>query len=284
MDEAIDLKDFSPANKYKQAVGREIERVFIDKSPPQGFGESVRTLFKEGVGKRDRLGAALQVINLMLPQPAKDAIRSKLDYTQDKMPFLPDDYELEGNRSGGMNDVFLLESKNNEVSYVLKVLKDEVGESNTNKLVAIATEQKRDYDNVSEKFAHMQDFVPPEYFIIAHGPRSGEPSVVAIQPFIGGRIRDIFSDINKEELVDLLSKNGALKNQLREFVKVIKENKFLIDNELDLIGQNNLAVVGEGGNEKLLLLDAHSRTPQARAKHFREEIDRRVNYLSSLTE
>ena len=51
-------------------------------------------------------------------------------------------------------------------------------------------------------------------------------------------------------------------------------------NQLDFTGKCNLAVVGEEGNERLVMLDPH--TAHKRTEQYRERIEARVNYLASV--
>jgi len=105
--------------KDKGTLVSTIEQVFVDKSGSKlDVGQCLGLLTNRQSGKRDRVKAAIQVISTLLPEQVNNRIEEKLQYTQDKMPFDPKEYELAGKiGSGGMNDVFLINSLKGGKSY-----------------------------------------------------------------------------------------------------------------------------------------------------------------------
>jgi hypothetical protein len=82
----------------------------------------------------------------------------------------------------------------------------------------------------------------------------------------------------------LWKKNSGLAAQVKQFVDITNSNTQLLDNELDLLGEDNLAVVGKAGEERLLMLDPHFRSKPYRNPDMKKEITRRLNYLSELSD
>lgn len=279
-DNNIQIHESNPTKALSKKIRRAAEEVFVDESVQGGFVDNIKILKDPDALKRVKAAAGIQIISRFLPKPAKEKIKKRLEYKQDKLPFNPNNYRLlEKIGKGGMNDVFMLESQNGNQSYVLKVAVTSFGLEHVNDLVALAAEQKEDYDFVADKFKHIQGLVPEEYFIVANGPRDGDPSVITIQPFEGRNIRDIFDDFEPEELRELVSRNEKLHEQIKLFVETIDNNQELLEEELDLMGKNNLAIVGDEGEERLLLLDAHSISPIGRSPENKVEIADRVNRL-----
>jgi len=270
--------------RYKGMFLRAAEEVFVDDPESElPIGNCVGILTDTTQSKRKRTAAAMGIVHHFMPQKVNKLVAGKLAYSQDELPFNPREYKLRKKiGTGGMNDVFLLESTKGESSYAMKVVIEGVGETNIDNLVTYASQQRTDYEKVSAKFTHIPDLVLPEYYFIANGPRRGQLAAISIQPFLGKNVRDIFEDVNKAELIDLLQTNDKLKSQLQAFIETVRNDPSLIEDELDLIGKCNLAIVGDKGNERLILLDPHSRSEKERADHFKKEIARRVKYLSEI--
>lgn len=281
-----------PSNKlrhYKNMLRRVGEQVFVDDAEDPGIGMNLHIILAPDSSKYDRTTAATHLVSNLLPEKIKDRLSRRLGYTQDELPIDPRKYLLTRKiGSGGVNDVFLLQHQKEEdkestqYSYVIKVMILSMSEPDTDRMVAMASQQKKDFDYIAGKFEHIPGLVPPEYFIVAHGPRNGRPAVIAIQPYMGGEIRDVFAEGFKQELKELVDRNENARDQIREFVKVVRNNPDLIDNELDLLGEGNLAIVGEEGNERLMLLDAHPKLKHGRSDEKKQEISDRIKYLEDL--
>ena len=203
-----------------------------------------------------------------------------------QMPFKPEDYSLnEKIGYGGANNVYLLQSnKKSKESFVLKTNNISGGVDDRNTMLGIAKEQKSEYERIRSVYGAIEGLIPQEFYTILQGPRNSEPVVAMIQPFISGNIRDIFQDFEPEELKSLLRRNKTLMKQVKGFVKATKSDPELINSELDLLGENNLSIVGEGGKERLLFLDPHFRIAEFRSPQIQRKIEERFDYLSQLSE
>ena len=279
--------DYSLAEKavvYRKRLHRAIDQVFIDEQKQAvDINESVSSLLSPGNGRYKRTVAALRLISQFAPQAAIKQIREKYAYKQDFMPFNPRDYTLrEKIGFGGMNDVFLLQgSRADNPSYVLKINLGESGEG-LDKLLSTAKEEREGYERISMAYKDVPGIIPEEHHLIIHGPSLGRPVAASIQPFIGENIRDIFVDFKKDELQDLLQRNKPLREQLTGFIKATLSDNTLIESELDLLGRNNLAIVGSEGEERLLMLDPHFRSGKVRNPNARKQIEERILYLEEL--
>jgi hypothetical protein len=270
---------------YRRRFRRAIEQVFIDeKDQAVDLSESVSNLLSPGNSRYKRTVAALRIISDFAPQMPMKKLRERYSYKQDSMPFSLKDYTLKEKIGfGGMNDVFLLQARKKDVpSYVLKISLGESGER-LEKLLSTAKEQKEDYERIATAYKDVPDVILKEYYLVMHGPSMRQPVAVSIQPFVGENLRDIFVDFEKDELQDLLQKNKPLHEQLDGFVKATRADNSLVENELDVLGRNNLAIVGGKGEERLLMLDPHFRSSRSRSPHYRNQIEERIRYLEELT-
>lgn len=271
---------------YRRRFRRAIEQVFIDeKDQVVDVNESVSTLLSPGSGRYKKTVAALRIITQLAPQKPMKKLRERYAYRQDSMPFNPKDYTLKEKIGfGGVNDVFLLQASGKESpSYVLKVNLGESNERGLKKLLSTAKEQKGEYERIAAAFKDTAGVIPEEYYLIIHGPSMDQPVMATIQPFIGENVRDIFVDFEKDELQDLLQRNKPFSKQLAGFVKVARSDSYLIENELDVLGRNNLAIVEDKGKERLVMLDPHFRPSKTRRPEMRSKIEARINYLEKLT-
>ncbi|OGM11925.1 hypothetical protein A2Z22_01685 [Candidatus Woesebacteria bacterium RBG_16_34_12] len=272
---------------YRNKFSSAIEEVFIDREEDKvGFSEIFSGLTKKGKTKYDRTLALLQLAYKFMPTPMKEKVKAKFGYTQEEMPFDPEDYILINKiGKGGVNDVFLLEAQKEGLrSYVLKTIRLSYENGDQKRLLNIAQEQKAEYERIASVYQDIEGLISPEHYFILHGPRKSKAVVVVLQQFEGRQIRDIFDDFHQEDLRYLLERNDALSNQLKKFIDATNSDPSLLNNELDLLGRNNLVIVGENGNERLLLLDPHFRSVEHRSPQRQEEITRRFNYLSQLSE
>jgi len=268
---------------YINQAHRAVEVVFVDETV---IRNPIEVLLGEQHSKYERVVAGLYLVSRLMPSLVKSNIRKDFDYSQDKMPFNPNVYVLkEKIGSGGANDVFLLSAQENGLpSYALKVCHASREAQNTEKIVQMAREQRAEYQRIAFAYKAIDDLIPREHYFIAHGPRAGEPVSVMLQVFIGEDMKDVFKDISKDEFVDLLRNNGFLNRQLAGFITATESNPALIENDLDLLGKNNLVVAGDKGEERLILLDPHFISVGCRSPETRSEIVRRFNYLKEISE
>jgi hypothetical protein len=89
-------------------------------------------------------------------------------------------------------------------------------------------------------------------------------------------------------LMSLLHKNlnivsNKMREQLTKFVEISLNNEgFVVKEELDLCGRDNLVVAGTNGNEKLVLLEPH--TTGTKRPRNQVEISKRLKYLAQIVE
>ena len=269
---------------YRIKFYEALQEVFVDdKGNDINLLLIIVQLFSRESVKYQRWVALIRLGSKFIPHKVKNKIALGCTYTQKYMPFSPEAYQLSDKigRGEGYN-VFLLESqKENYQTMVLKTFRLSKWLC-TQKLMDIIDVQKSQYDMVTLAYKDINGLIPTEHYIILQGPDKGIPVVGMLQVYEGGKIRDVFDDFSPDVLKYLLKANNILKQQFIGFVKTTRANPHLIENELDLIGKNNLAIIGENENIRLVLLDPHFRTSNLRSVAMRQKINKRIEYLEGL--
>ncbi len=161
----------------------------------------------------------LHVLKRILP---KDFLQNRdlkrFFYNEKELPFSPDKFSFEGAKAGGATTcVHLLKSKNPErPSWALKVLKNAHIKKNFKSLDQAGRFFVKEYQQVRDWYGQeFSDFFLPEYIIKLKNPRKAErcDSLAILQPYQGQELQDIFTEIPKDEFVDLLKQNKELGNK-----------------------------------------------------------------------
>lgn len=278
----IDPIKNKPIRKIKVKFFEAIQEVFVDHNDsghnlPSIFGK----LFCSRSTKYLRFLALIQLIHCVLPTRLRTLIRKRYNYSQQLMPFDTKQYCLKHKfNKGEAYNVFLLEPVIEGLpNLVLKIYRLSKG-GNVAELIRIANWQKQEYLLLKNLYQDIPELIPDEHYLLLNGPDNGTPVVAMIQTFESRRIRDIFMDFTPEQLERLIQKHPRLRNQIDAFVKITGDNPQLIDNELDILGKNNLAVVGEDSDPHLLFLDPHFRENNPDKQQIRQQILQRIQFLA----
>jgi len=259
---------------YRARVSMALEDVFVGRAAPDAYGLS------SGLGgtKYEKLVAVLGIVKACMPECVNERISRSLGYDTSGLPYSPREYSLRGKiGQGGFNKVYLLESLvEGNPSFTLKLSWFIRGDSKA--LLNEARHQRDEYEELRSAFG--KKIVPEENFFIAVGIRKEGPVMSSLQLFQTGPIRDIFVGLNREELIQKLTHNQRLLGQVSKFVDDVASQGF-VEKEIDLLGKDNLVVVGEEGKEALLLLDPHFRIPHS-GDNREDEIRTRVDYLAQI--
>lgn len=269
-------------NNYMDTARGILESVYLDPNKDPGVRRNLQILIEKGQTKRDRGGALLSLVKTYSPEIVNKTIAKAIKYKPEQLPFSPDQFVFRGKvGSGGMNNVFLLESKSpNLPSWVIKIphrfRKGEIYEQ--------AESTREEYLEISRAFAHIPNLVLGEENLIVHSPRGREPAPAVLQRFMCSEFRDIFNDVSREQLEVLLRDNRPLSHSVGEFIKVFEENPSLFEKQLDIHGDKNLCIVTTVQGPRLLLLDPHYRGTATLEKDKEAIIRERIEYLNSVTE
>lgn len=235
---------------------RDVDRVFVlGDIPEQGFVRHLQEVIRSRpLPKRELLRAVLSVIQKRLPEDLNLAMQEKAFSNAPIDVPLKDGYRvLEKVGSGGVNTVFFLNT--GEGTSWAVGLRREAFKSAEDAL-EYAKGQEREYRQIKTLYCADPDLIPEEFRVIFENHR-GDPNVMFFRKFIHGPMRDVF-DEDSESLHEVLGRNPKFRDQMIKFVTATMENMdFVLDNQLDLLGKNNLAIVGEKGGERLVLLEPH---------------------------
>lgn len=142
--------------------------------------------------------------------------------------------------------------------HALKVYRDSIGLEESD-LLRLA-QRKRDDEALAEEWFGSSVVLRTSQ-VLLRAPLRRQPAAAGLQKFLGGTIRDVFSDLTLDELVRLASANYEFERDLRRVCEAMIDR--VRDDELcpDLIGHLNLCVEGDDARPRLRLLDAGAYFP-----------------------
>jgi len=149
--------------------------------------------------------------------------------------------------------VFLLTGATGEGRLVLKVCRDTLGRR-LDVLLADVGRRRATHRRVAGWY---DEFTPllPTSFVIAHCPLRSLPAVACVQHYAGDPRRDLFEEMDERDLVNLASTVPRLGRQLVSFAactaKAVEREGLCVD----LLGRDNLVVVGGLTDARLVLVD-----------------------------
>src|SRR3989339_477822 len=209
-------------------------------------------------GKYNQAVAAVKLIMEMIPGALSEKIKASLnnnDYSE--LPFDLEKYNFQEKIGRGfVSKVHLLESKQpDQPSYVLKL--DYYNQGTVDELQTIARQQHREYEKIKKDYQSIPGLIPNEQTLIVADKKSKTPTIATLQEFVGGDLRDLFKEINKEELIRLLIENEGFREEFLEFVRISagmakEKNEFI-----DLLGKKNLSIVEKNSEPHLCFIDPH---------------------------
>jgi hypothetical protein len=258
-----------------------IQEVYVD-TPEEdlpSFEDNITTLTTQGAGRRAKAMAAVSIIRSIAPEGLNEKITDIFNYDSAELPIPQEQFKFTGKLdSGGINYVFLLKSQEPaSESYVLKI--PIVNPPNP---IEYAQAQKREFDEIKGYFEHIPNFVPEEHHMVVHSPRGATPTAAVLQEFIGGEIKDVFIDYNKDELTQLFETHPDVLQAAKAFIDTVYDSPNLINNELDLMGVRNLSIIETATGPRIVLLDAHYRSEQLRSPETKRQLEERCEYLRNV--
>lgn len=237
----------------------DVERILVlgDTNNKGGIAGLKETLSKRPIPERELLTIALEMIAGRLPGSLNNRLHAlAFTYAPLDIPYFNgNNYRLlERIGAGGVNTVYLLNTREGN-SWAMGIRKEYF--LTLAQAQAYAKEQETDYTDVKKIYSTQKNLIPEEFRVI-YETHSGYPNVMFFRKFVPGPIKDIFS-YNNKGLVELLQRNNKLRGQLSEFVNTSTKNmRWIAQNNLDLLGTNNLVIAGDMGTENLVLLEPHT--------------------------
>ena len=196
----------------------------------------------------ERLRSIVRIVDRAVPGSAA-RVRAALTRTK-QLPFPGGGLELVGYGSG--STVFRLGGVDGD--FVLKAYRRTLGASRDD-LVKLALEFRTKYETVAAWYADRADIVAPAEYVILAGPLRAYPSVAGLQVYVQEEMRDVFDDLTDEELRVAMDESSEFRAQFGFFAAKTLE---LVEREgrcADLLGHENVLVVGRGRSARLKVLD-----------------------------
>jgi hypothetical protein len=196
----------------------------------------------------DRVAAAVNVVDRLLPGCA-DALARRLTATA---PLALAATAIEAIDFGSGGTVFRLETPSGP--HALKVFRRSLGRPLAEQRAVAAYYADR-YRTVSGWYARVPGLVARSAFLILPGPIRGHPAAAVVQPFLEGRKRCFFEDLDPAAALELLSQDKALSEQFQGFASVTLELWKKGERCLDLVGRENLMLLEVGGRQRFAIVD-----------------------------
>ncbi len=196
----------------------------------------------------DRFAAAVNVVDRLLPGSARALARRLASHA----PLALAATKVEAIDFGSGGTVFRVETPRGPQA--LKVFRHSLGRPLAEQR-AVAAYYAGRYRTVSGWYAGVAGLVAPSAFLILPGPILGRPVAAAVQPFLEGRKRCFFEDLDLSSALELLSRDSALAEQFQGFARVTLELWRKGGRCLDLVGRENLMLRAERDGQRLAIVD-----------------------------
>ncbi|MBU0535181.1 hypothetical protein KKC62_03350 [Patescibacteria group bacterium] len=244
--------------------------------------KSLTQILKESVEdkqlhRREILSFGLSLIYNGLPNSTKKILQEQaLEKTPLDIPKINEYRVMERLGSGGMNIVYFF-SPHEGKSFSVGLKRR--GFDTEKEAGKFAKAQKTEYEYFRDMYKDVPNLIPEENQVLYRNYKN-EISLMFVRKYVPEPLRDFFK-IPREELENIIISNREFRDQLLKFATISLENSdTILNEELDILGDKNLAVTGEKGKEKLILLDPH--TILAKKPEIRSRIENRLNQLKEM--
>jgi hypothetical protein len=196
----------------------------------------------------DRVAAAVNVVDRLRPGSADALARCLVDTA----PLALAATAIEAIDFGSGGTVFRIETPAGP--HALKVFRRSLGRPLAEQRAVAAYYADR-YRTVSGWYAGVPGLVMRSAFLILPGPIRGRPVAAVVQPFLEGRKRCFFEDLDPSEARTLLSQDAALAEQFQGFAVPTLELWKKGERCLDLVGRENLMLLEEDSRRRFAIAD-----------------------------
>ena len=196
----------------------------------------------------DRFAAALNVVDRFLPGSARALARRLAN----PAPLALAATGVEAADFGSGGTVFRVETPAGP--HALKVFRRALGRPLAEQRAVAAYYAER-YRTVAGWYQQVPGLVAPSACLILPGPILGRPVAAVVQPFLEGRKRGFFEDLDAAAALELFSQDPALALQFQGFAAVTLELWKKGERCLDLLGHENLMLLEAEGRQRLAIVD-----------------------------
>jgi len=216
--------------------------------PKISFADHVKILLSTKSRNFDRMSSLVNVIDKAFPGLAICLYRSLCSSI--RIPF--DNTSIELINYGTGATVFLLHVGGEHK--VLKVYRRSLGKR-LEGVLAVANEFSRKHEFLSSCYNRGFNIVTVSEFLILNGPILGIPAAAILQPYIHGNKRDIFGEFSDDDVVRLMRDHEHLRKQFITFVEQTVELFSKGEMCFDVLGADNLMLVEQCGDLRLVVVD-----------------------------
>lgn len=152
-------------------------------------------------------------------------------------------------------------------------------------LLERAKQLRSEYEEIQSWYTSIPDVVPEEFHFIGRTPFGGRKGVITIQKFFGDPscIKDIFRGINKKHLLEVLQGSPSLEKTFCTFVENTLSQFNKDGRIIDTIGENNVALIEDENEPRLILLDPHMiYNPEETSDENRDILLSDIRYLQEI--
>ncbi len=245
---------------YSKIAIRAADRSFTDKRENlPNISNSVFELIRPNTNKIKRLYALLSLLRKSLPEKVWEKSGAPQAFRDlSHFPLDLEKYQLKERVGSGFQcDCYLFEplDKDNNETWVLKVFQN--GEDDLSKLENKAKQVNEDYETLASWYKEMEGVIPKQVAFIGEHFQlpQNRPALFVLQKFLGNNIKGIAENFNDREWDELCKNNPGIKEQLKQFLLITKNNIEKNDLVPDLIGDNNLVVADFDNSPNLFFLD-----------------------------
>ncbi len=248
--------------------------------PKISFMGNLKSVVNPGLSRHDRVSAVINLFDAVLPGSVKRVANFLCG--ADQLPIVKGHTTLFA--SGTSAIVFLVETIDSR--NVVKIYKKSLGK-NLEGLLQIANFHKKKYELATCWFKDIPKLVVPSLFIILPNTIFKSPALACIQPYVDGVKKDFFNDFSDTELLSLMEKHPALREQFIYFATKTIQLYSDYNIFIDILGNENLVLLENDHGITLKLIDfgmAPMDVWKIRSAEICSRIEARMSRLGSLLE
>lgn len=274
--------------QYKNDAKYAAEAAVMIEQPEPSVKEVFAILADKEKGSYDKFKALFQMIGGALPGFA-DAYRRHI-YDPRELPFDPEELSFKGKVGSGWDrGVYVLKPREKgKQTWVIKVRYPWDKDPRTP--MQRAKDERAEYQLMKEWYKELPDLIPTEHPLIIESPRKGDGAASAVlQKFLGTKMRDIFEEVPKEELRELIKKDKKLRHDFKTFSRVTVDRAEETGETIDLDNRRNIVLVENEGEEKLTFIDPHDvfsiiEGNKGYKPELKGKLEERLRYLKEVEE
>lgn len=217
-------------------------------TPKRAASQLLWSVFRPKSSNYNRISSAINLLDHIAPGSSQRLASSLLRLNH--FPVKGFDVRLLAYGSGAT--VFLLE--NGQERKVLKVFRRSLAGPG-HKVWEVAREFQEKHETLRAWFNHSEEMVIPSTFLVLHGPLLGAAAAAVLQPYVAGKVRDIFLDYSPDEAVSLLRSSARLKAQYLHFANQVLASMEEAKTCFDFVGRENLMLVENKGQMSFKIAD-----------------------------